>query len=164
MYLATGHAGEGVAEWAHRKLPGSVRQALDSLIGGREVLEPNVVSSMLSECIRDLDDAIVRSLRLLFAPEESASTLQGLKGDALLDFTSPGAYAADLERVTVMSVEEIKHLINDKKRGGTNWEVIEKCKQGSTVLVALVDPLKENVWVAGAGDCVAGEPYSLVTC
>jgi pyruvate dehydrogenase phosphatase len=83
--------------------------------------------------------------------------LHDLTGPALLDFTSPGAYTADFDRMKYMNLGEIKRLVNDDDRGGVNAGVVERCKQGSTVLVALVDPGKENVWVASLGDCVAGE-------
>ena len=144
----------------HETLHSSVQDALSALLEKTPAPDPAEITSLLSNCITALDDTIIRSLRLLFAPEETASALYNLSGASLLDFTSPDAYTADLERMMEMDIEEIKKLINDEDRDGPNSKTVERCKQGSTVLVALVNPTRENIWVASLGDCVAGELLS----
>lgn len=49
--------------------------------------------------------------------------------------------------------EDAEKIVNDEK----NAQVILRCMRGSTVLVALIDPGKQNLWVANLGDCQARE-------
>jgi pyruvate dehydrogenase phosphatase len=86
---------------------------------------PEVMSDLLTAGILSFDDGI---------------------GQALLDiFPSPGA-------VMAMSDEEIHKIVNDH---GPNSEIVLRCMRGTTVLVALVDPTKSDIWVASLGDCMA---------
>lgn len=69
-------------------------------------------------------------------------------GEALLKLFPD---AAALEE---MLDEQIRGVIND---GGPRSAAVLRCMRGTTVLVTLVDPKKENIWVASLGDCVAGK-------
>lgn len=63
------------------------------------------------------------------------------------------------QAVAKLSDRKILELIN--QRG--NVAKIKRCMSGSTVLVALVDPRHENLWVASLGDCLAGEFRKIVS-
>lgn len=44
----------------------------------------------------------------------------------------------------------------------SEWNTISaRCTQGSTVLLALSDPLKKNVWILNLGDSIAGKVQPL---
>ena len=47
--------------------------------------------------------------------------------------------------------EEAEKIANDEK----NTQIILRCMRGSTALIVLVDPSRENLWVANLGDCQA---------
>ena len=72
-----------------------------------------------------------------------------MKSKDLLDLF-PGGEAS----IDKMSDEEIKAIIND---GGRNAAIVSRCMRGTTLLIALIDPHYENLWVASLGDCVASK-------
>ena len=47
--------------------------------------------------------------------------------------------------------EEAEKIANDER----NAQTILRCMRGSTALIILVDPSRENLWVANLGDCQA---------
>jgi pyruvate dehydrogenase phosphatase len=53
-----------------------------------------------------------------------------------------------------LSEQEIRTIIND---GGENSARVARGMQGTTALVALLDPTRTNLWVASLGDCQAGK-------
>lgn len=59
------------------------------------------------------------------------------------------------ESLRTLSDEEIRQVINDTHTGGKNALKVRRGMSGSTVLISLVDPKHENLWVASLGDCVA---------
>lgn len=63
----------------------------------------------------------------------------------------PGGLALD-----TVSDKEIQDIINDHDRGGENFYKARLCMYGTTALVALIDPGRENLWVANLGDSQAG--------
>lgn len=89
---------------------------------------PNAtVSDILTKAISSLDEAITRDILALF----------------------PGG----VDSIASMTDEEIDAIVND---GGQNSAKFLRGMRGTTVLVSLVDPLNENLWVASLGDCQAG--------
>jgi pyruvate dehydrogenase phosphatase len=69
-------------------------------------------------------------------------------GEALLRLFPDAAALED------MLDEQIRAVIND---GGPRSAAVLRGMRGTTVLITLVDPKKENIWVASLGDCVAGK-------
>jgi len=57
--------------------------------------------------------------------------------------------------LTELPTDEIKRLINDHSSGGENYAKVIRSICGTTALIGLVDPDKENLWVANLGDCQA---------
>jgi len=120
-----GHAGHDTADYAAENLPDLLKLKLTTVLEKNPTPTPEVISNVLTAGILSFDDGI---------------------GQALLDiFPSPGA-------VNAMSDEEIHKIVNDD---GPNSEIVLRCMRGTTVLVALVDPTKSDMWVASLGDCVA---------
>lgn len=62
-----------------------------------------------------------------------------------------------IKKIEEMSVEEIQTIINDSESGGKNYALMRKVMSGSTALIGLMDPAKENLWVANLGDCQASK-------
>jgi len=60
------------------------------------------------------------------------------------------------DELSKLSDDEIKAVIHDSAAGGPNHAKVARCMQGSTVLVSLIDPNRDNIWVASLGDCQAG--------
>lgn len=67
-------------------------------------------------------------------------------GKAFLDLF-PGNSIHDL------SEEQIRAIVNDP----AHVQKALRCMRGTTVLISLVDPSGENLWVASLGDCTASE-------
>lgn len=120
-----GHAGHETVDYAAENLPDLLKHKLSAVLEKDPTPTPEVVSDALTTGILSFDDAI---------------------GQALLDiFPSPGA-------VKTMPDEEIRKIVNDD---GPNSEIVLRCMRGTTVLIALVDPTKSDIWVASLGDCMA---------
>lgn len=94
---------------------------------GTTPLALSTVSSLLQSSIQAIDDTLTNAVKELF-PDEVA----------LAAFTD----------------EQIKSTINGPSN--PNNLAILRCMRGTTVLVSLIDPKKENLWVASLGDCQAG--------
>lgn len=120
-----GHAGHETVDYATENLPDLLKRKLTATLEKDPTPTSEVIGDVLRAGILSFDDGI---------------------GQALLDiFPSPGA-------VKAMSDEEIRKIVNDD---GPNNEIVLRCMRGTTVLVALVDPTKSDVWVASLGDCMA---------
>ncbi|KZT35436.1 protein serine/threonine phosphatase 2C [Sistotremastrum suecicum HHB10207 ss-3] len=129
-----GHAGHEVADLTSKVFPGKLKAVIDGLFTRDPegiIEEPTVdqVSNALSETLVAWDDEIVADFLALF----------------------PGG----VEQAENMPIEEIKALINDTEKGGENHYKVMKAIRGSTALLSLVDPKRENLWVANLGDCQA---------
>lgn len=96
---------------------------------GDVTIDPKVISSVLEEAIALLDNTMTQDLLRLFPNPEIISTL---------------------------SDAEIASIINDADSGGANSAIVTRCMRGSTVLVSLLDPGAENLWVASLGDSQSG--------
>lgn len=135
MFRDVGHAGHEVSDLTSKVFPGKLKVVIDSLFtrdpeGIMEEPTTEQISNALSETLIAWDDEIVADFLALF----------------------PGGQ----EQAETMPIEEIKALINDTHRGGENHYKVMKAIRGSTALLSLVDPKKENLWVANLGDCQAG--------
>jgi pyruvate dehydrogenase phosphatase len=64
-------------------------------------------------------------------------------------------FPGGLEELAKLSDDEVKAVIQDSAAGGPNHAKVARCMQGSTVLVSVVDPTRDNIWVASLGDCQA---------
>lgn len=112
-------------------LPGQLHSALvDLLVGSEWVIDPISISNLLSRVIVSYDDSLTKDLYDIF----------------------PGG----LEDLTKLSDNEVKTVIQDSATNGPNHAKVARCMQGSTVLVSLIDPNRDNLWVASLGDCQAG--------
>ncbi|KAF9484447.1 protein serine/threonine phosphatase 2C [Pholiota conissans] len=124
--LNQGHAGHETADYVAATLPGRVQDALEVLLSDEgHPPDSTAVGEMLKNTIAKLDHDIGAALLALF-PDSVA--LEG------------------------MTDEHIRNIINV---GRPNSDVVLRCMRGTTALVSLVDPKRENIWVASLGDCAA---------
>ncbi len=135
--ICAGHGGHDTADYALATLPSQIRSALSSYLstppGGS--LDPEAISKLLASTMTAFDERIGQALLTLFPGGES--------------------------QLANMSDEEINELVNDQDRGGKNATILARCMRGSTALVTLIDPPRENLWVANLGDCVASKLFNL---
>ena len=111
-------------------LPSRLKSALvDHLVASKWKIDPASISSLLSKAIISYDDSLTKDLYDMF----------------------PGG----LEELAKLSDDEVKVVIQDSAAGGPNHAKVARCMQGSTVLVSIVDPTRDNIWVASLGDCQA---------
>lgn len=129
MIPIAGHGGEETVDYVLKELPSFVRAALTKALtdAGATPLALSTVSSILQSSIQAVDDALTNVVKQLF-PDEVA--------------------------IAALTDEQIKSTINDPSN--SNNLAILRCMRGTTALVSLVDPKKENLWVASLGDCQAG--------
>lgn len=123
-----------MVDYTSDKLPSLIHSALQDLLNKENAPSPDSVAEVLRNTISRFDESIGQALRDLF-PDESV--------------------------LANMTDAQIRNIIND---GGPNYTTVRRCTRGTTVLVALVDPSKSNLWVASLGDCVASklQRYSFV--
>ena len=126
-----GHGGEEIAGYAQTALPSQIRSAL------RETdclgsAPLRSISELLREVVEEFDKSIINDLKALV----------------------PNNFEE-------LDVESLKKLVNDQESGGKVYDSCTRCMRGSTVLIALIDPGKQNLWVANLGDCQAGKSLSL---
>lgn len=69
----------------------------------------------------------------------------------------------DPEALASRPPEELNTIVNDQASGGANYDKIILSMRGTTALVALVDENRNELWVAGVGDCRAGECMRIST-
>ncbi|KAG2150804.1 protein serine threonine phosphatase 2C [Suillus clintonianus] len=123
-----GHGGEEAVDYVVEELPLLIHAALTKALtdAGTAPLAPSIVSALLQSSIQAVDDTLTDGVKHLF-PDEAA--------------------------LAALTDEQIKSTIN----GPTNPNnlAIVRCMRGTTALVSLVDPKKENLWVASLGDCQA---------
>ncbi|KAG1861589.1 protein serine threonine phosphatase 2C [Suillus subalutaceus] len=123
-----GHGGEEAVDYVVQELPSLIHAALTKALAnaGTAPLAPSAVSTILQSSIQAVDDTLTNGVKHLFPDEATLA--------ALTD-------------------EQIKSIIN----GPTNPNnlTILRCMRGTTALISLVDPKKENLWVASLGDCQA---------
>jgi pyruvate dehydrogenase phosphatase len=127
-----GHGGEHTAEHAITTIPSDLRQRLFTALSSADLASIDlgtVVPTVIQAALTAFEDGILGDLFALF----------------------PGGLGA-LEK---MSEDEVKAIINDSDRGAVNSTKVLRCMRGCTALITLVDPTKENVWVASLGDCQA---------
>lgn len=134
-----GHGGETTVNYVAEALSPLIQTVLGSALinAAGNALAPAIVSDILVRTIADFDEAILRDFLDLF----------------------PGG----VEEIHALSTDNISAIINDLESGGANHTKVMRSMQGSTVLVSLVDPVGENLWVASLGDCQAGQPRILST-
>jgi hypothetical protein len=126
-----GHAGDETVKHVAENLPGQLQSALIGLLAGSEWrIDPASISNLLSKVIISYDDSLTKDLYDLF----------------------PGG----VKELSKLSDNEVKKVIRDSATGGSNNAKVARCMQGSTVLVSLLDPNHDNLWVASLGDCQAG--------
>lgn len=111
------------------ELPRRIQTGLESELNDANgnALDTATVSQILVRIITELDEAILHDFHDLF----------------------PGGAAA----IEALSADDIRAIMEP---GGVNHTKVMRCMQGSTVLVSLIDPAEENLWVASLGDCQAG--------
>jgi len=122
-----GHCGHDTVNYVHKRLPSMVRISLQALLQSVPTtsLKPELVSEALCNTVRHLDETI-RSDLFDFLPHD---------------------------RLAKMSDIQLNRLISQRD---SEWNAVSaRCTQGSTVLLALSDPLKKNVWILNLGDSVA---------
>jgi len=135
LHSTIGHAGSETVKHIAANLPGQLQSALVDLLAGLEwKIDPGSISNLLSEAIVSYDDSLTKDLYNVF----------------------PGG----LEELGKLSDDEVKAVIHDSATNGPNHTKVARCMQGSTVLVSLIDPNRDNIWVASLGDCQAGTSYA----
>ena len=135
LSLHTGHAGSETVKHIAANLPGRLQSALVDLLARLEWnIDPGSISNLLSEVIVSYDDSLTKDLYNVF----------------------PGG----LEELSKLSDDEVKAVIHDSATNGPNHTKVARCMQGSTVLVSLIDPNRDSIWVASLGDCQAGTSYA----
>jgi pyruvate dehydrogenase phosphatase len=127
-----GHAGDDTVEHTATILPSAIERALREVLAGPSTSAAapatSVISELLASEIKAFDDQLGHDLFGIFP--EGIDPLNDLSG------------------------EEIRSILNDS---GERTLKGERCKQGSTVLLSLLDPGARNLWVASLGDCDAGK-------
>lgn len=125
-----GHAGSETVKHVAASLPRQLQSALiDFLVESEWRIDPVSISKILSKAIVSYDDSLTKDLYDLF----------------------PGG----IEGLRKLSDDEVKAIIHDSATGGVNHAKVARCMHGSTVLVSLIDPNHDNIWVASLGDCQA---------
>ncbi|KIJ67675.1 hypothetical protein HYDPIDRAFT_173484 [Hydnomerulius pinastri MD-312] len=122
-----GHCGHDTVNFVYKRLPSMIRMSLQALLSSSSdsVPSPELVSEALSNAIRHLDDSI-RSDLFDFLPSDKLAN---------------------------MSDTQLRDHI---QRHESEWDTISaRCTQGSTIILALLDPLKRNLWVVNLGDSQA---------
>ncbi|ESK82281.1 phophatase 2c family protein [Moniliophthora roreri MCA 2997] len=121
-----GHAnGNETVDYAYQVLPSKLKDRLCATLNNEPSPSPESISTLLSSTITDFDNSIETDLRTLFPSPEH---LEGLTD------------------------EEIQKLVND---GGPNYTKVARCMRGTTVVIALLSPNSEDIWVATLGDSQA---------
>jgi pyruvate dehydrogenase phosphatase len=92
------------------------------------------ISRILASTLKEFDDDIGRDLLQLFPNGQDS--------------------------LSELSAADIRHLINDHSTGGGNHAKAMRSICGTTALIGLMDPSKENLWIANLGDCQASEPFA----
>lgn len=64
-------------------------------------------------------------------------------------------FPGGVEAVEKLTDGELSDILDD----GFNHRLISRCIQGTTAIIALVDPTEQNLWIANLGDCQAGDNY-----
>ncbi|KAH7320452.1 phosphatase 2C-like domain-containing protein [Rhizoctonia solani] len=113
-----GHAGEECAEHAMKNLPEHIQKTLSLSTG--ETLDAQLINAFVS-----FDNAIIQSVRDIFADPESLAS---------------------------MPAEQLEAMVNDHASGGTNYKKIILAMRGTTAVVSLIDSSRKHLWVAGVGD------------
>lgn len=125
-----GHAGSETVKHVAANLPSQLQSALiNLLVESQWKIDPSSISKLLSKVIISYDNSLTKDLYDLF----------------------PGG----IEELNKISDDEVKAVIRDSATGGLNHLKVARCMQGSTVLVSLIDPHRDNIWVASLGDCQA---------
>ncbi|KAG2145939.1 phosphatase 2C-like domain-containing protein [Suillus bovinus] len=125
--IFVGHCGHDTVNYVHERLPSIVRTSLQALLQRVPItsLKPEFVSEVLCSAVRHLDQAILSEL-LDFLPHDHLTQMSDTQVD-----------------------QHISHHYSE-------WNAISTlCTQGSTVLLALSDPLKKNIWILNLGDSIA---------
>lgn len=120
-----------------QRLPAIIKRSLESQLRSASTrpLSPDIISHVLSHAVVHLDESITSEFLELF----------------------PGGQR-DLQR---MNPGIIRQIVNDKGSGGHRHRKAAQVFGGSTALLALTDPSRQNLWVANLGDCHAGTCFTL---
>jgi pyruvate dehydrogenase phosphatase len=129
LTVLSGHAGSYAVDYIVVALPGELKGRLASLVHFASAVEPEAVNATIQDAITTIDERIGSDLVSLF----------------------PGG----VDSLATMTDGDIKAIINDKDRGATNIMKVLRARQGATALVVLQDPSRDNIWIAGLGDCSA---------
>lgn len=123
-----GHSGHEASEHAVQTLPPLVRSHLESVLTSDPNATPSAIGDTLSKAIQVFDKSFEDDLKAVI-PE---------------DFES-------------RSDKELQVLINDQATGGRVYTKVVRCMRGACLVIAVVDPAKENLWIVNLGDCEAGQ-------
>ncbi|KDQ57576.1 hypothetical protein JAAARDRAFT_156361 [Jaapia argillacea MUCL 33604] len=124
-----GHAGHSTVDYVVATIPVQLKHSLMSQLEAASEFTPEAVMTAMSEAIVECDTGITTKFMALF-PE----------GELQIASTPD---------------ETIVRKINDDAVGGQGHATTLRCTQGSTVLISLTDPRKENLYLANLGDCQA---------
>ncbi|EGO01319.1 hypothetical protein SERLA73DRAFT_87888 [Serpula lacrymans var. lacrymans S7.3] len=126
-----GHAGKETVDYTVSAFPTFLQRSLSAAFANidKDSFSPQFVSKALAQAVVDFDNSIMN------------------------DFV--GLFPGGLDGLAKLSDSEIEAIVNDSASGGKNNIKVLRCMRGSTLLVSLLDPSRENLWVASLGDCQA---------
>lgn len=131
-----GHGGHDTVNNIAEAIPSRVQSSLQSLL---VQLPPNSIDENHEAISRILRDAIVETDR-------------ALTSDFVRLFPQGG------DAISQMSERAIRATLNTGSRCYEDTPLaLKRCMQGSTALLALVDPTEKHMWIANLGDCRASE-------
>lgn len=138
-----GHAGHEVSEHTVEQLPEKIRNSLSRLFPSSPASQhEKQIPSILHDELIKLDEELLQNFSSIFLNARQSQ---------------PPTIDQIVEIVDSMSNEGIRQLINDQDgpTRGRNAAIMRRVMCGSTALIALMDPAKENLWIVNLGDCQA---------
>jgi pyruvate dehydrogenase phosphatase len=106
-----------------------IKASLESAVDSTDTGFKSTIEEILMQCISGIDDRIKTDLVNFF----------------------PGGP----RQISKLTDDEIKNTITDPETGNSYVQIL-RARTGTTVLVALIDPLK-SLYVASLGDCEASK-------
>jgi pyruvate dehydrogenase phosphatase len=133
-----GHGGSETASYAAKRLPAFIQERVATLLPQNTPRTEfaQTVSATICSAIEAFDDTLTAGLKNIFP--ESPEELEGMSDAEVRD-----------------------RLARDED--GSKRAMLVRCMRGTTVVLAITDPTKKNMWIASLGDSVAGQTSPLPT-
>ena len=105
-----------------------IRSYLENVLTNDPNATPNAIGDAFSKAIQVFDKSLENDLKTVL-PENFES----------------------------LSDEELQVVTNDQATGGRVYTRVIRCMRGACAVIAIIDPVKENLWIVNLGDCEAGQ-------